>query len=165
MPDAPRTLSLQDLPVQCWRNGGGTTREIARCPSDASAPLLWRLSLADIGKTGPFSSFPGVQRTLVLLDGGGLTLQIAGQGGVPLRARGDTCTFDGHATVTAHLHAGPCRVLNLMTAHGSVWTSTAHGNGRHIVAEFSDGHTTQRYSINEPHIIVAAQSLPTASRR
>lgn len=154
MPGTPRTLFLQDLPVQCWRNGGGTTREIARCPSDVNAPLVWRLSLADIKQTGAFSSFPGVRRTLVLLDGGGLTLQIADEGDVLLRVRGDACTFDGHAAVTARLHAGPCRVLNLMTAHGSVWTDTAHVSGRHIVAEFSNGHTTERYFINEPHIMI-----------
>jgi hypothetical protein len=53
-----------------WKNGGGTTRDIAVSPPGASlATFDWRLSLAQVDRDGPFSRFDNVDRTLVLLSG------------------------------------------------------------------------------------------------
>ena len=50
-----------------WKNGRGTTQEIA--VSHSGEDYDWRMSMADIVESGPFSSFPGMERILVLLTG------------------------------------------------------------------------------------------------
>lgn len=58
-----------------WKNGGGTTREIACWPQGAGMDdFQWRLSIATIAASGPFSAFPGVDRIITLLDGPGVRL-------------------------------------------------------------------------------------------
>jgi environmental stress-induced protein Ves len=45
-----------------WKNGGGITHEAIRVPP-APHPLRWRISVAQIGQSGPFSvlqAAPGV---------------------------------------------------------------------------------------------------------
>ena len=68
--------------VKPWKNGGGTTTEIAVHPEGAGwGDFLWRVTIADICESGPFSSFPGIDRSILLLDcpaGSGLTLTIDG---------------------------------------------------------------------------------------
>ncbi|MEO6104834.1 MAG: HutD family protein, partial [Pseudoxanthomonas sp.] len=49
-----------------WKNGLGWTREIVRWPEDAPS-WDWRLSIAEIDKDCDFSSFPELDRELVLL--------------------------------------------------------------------------------------------------
>ncbi|MFP5459567.1 MAG: HutD family protein [Bacteriovoracia bacterium] len=51
-----------------WKNGLGTTEEIFVYPEGAS-DFLVRLSMATLTTSGPFSLFPGIDRTLVLLEG------------------------------------------------------------------------------------------------
>ncbi|MBK9607139.1 MAG: HutD family protein [Betaproteobacteria bacterium] len=68
--------------AQPWKNGGGTTTEIAVHPEGAGwDDFLWRIGIADIRQSGPFSSFPGIDRSILLLDcpvGSGMTLTIDG---------------------------------------------------------------------------------------
>ena len=59
-----RVLRAADYPRMPWKNGGGETAEILVEP--AGAPLDsfdWRLSMARVAADGPFSLFPGVERT------------------------------------------------------------------------------------------------------
>ncbi|MBM7325185.1 HutD family protein, partial [Agrobacterium sp. S2] len=47
-----------------WKNGGGVTTEIIVHPAKASmADFDWRISMANVAQDGPFSIFPGVDRT------------------------------------------------------------------------------------------------------
>jgi environmental stress-induced protein Ves len=63
-----------------WKNGGGSTTQIAVFPPDAGFDDFdWRVSLATIADDGAFSEFPGVERTLALVDGHGMTLEIDGE--------------------------------------------------------------------------------------
>ncbi|RYF76881.1 MAG: HutD family protein [Comamonadaceae bacterium] len=65
-------FSRATLPVTPWKNGGGTTQEIACWPPGAGLDAFdWRVSIARIETSGAFSTFPGVERSIVLLDGGG----------------------------------------------------------------------------------------------
>ena len=51
-----------------WKNGGGSTTQIAVFPPDAGfEDFDWRISLATIAEDGAFSEFPGVERTLALV--------------------------------------------------------------------------------------------------
>src|SRR5262245_55036032 len=56
-----------------WKNGQGITHEIAREPAAGDA-LLWRLSIAEVAADGEFSLFPGIDRTITLIDGAGMEL-------------------------------------------------------------------------------------------
>lgn len=99
-----------------WKNGGGTTAEIIVFPPDATmADFDWRLSMADVASDGPFSTFPGIDRTLTLLEGRGMDLAIEGQGDVRLNDRTPPLAFPGDVPVMARLVDGPIRDLNVMT--------------------------------------------------
>ena len=64
------------LPAMPWKNGGGSTREIASWPPGAGFDGFdWRVSIASIAASGPFSVFAGVDRSIMLLDGDGVHLQ------------------------------------------------------------------------------------------
>lgn len=95
-----------------WKNGGGTSYEIARAPP--AGELEWRLSLAHIDRGGPFSNFSGYRRALTLVSGTGCVLH--GVGAIPARLNvpGMTVHFAGDAAVSCELMGGPCWDLNLM---------------------------------------------------
>jgi uncharacterized protein len=98
-----------------WRNGGGVTREVAAEPAD-SAEFDWRISLAEVEASGPFSTFAGVDRCIVLLDGPAMTLTIEG---VEHRLRPlEPLVFDGGSTTHCDVPDGPTRDLNVMTRRG-----------------------------------------------
>lgn len=67
-----------DFKSMPWANGRGTTLELLRQEKDGQ--MLWRLSAADVVEDGDFSPWPGVDRTLVLLDGAGFDLDFGDQG-------------------------------------------------------------------------------------
>ena len=96
-----------------WRNGAGTTLEIAREPAQGER-FTWRLSLAALQASGPFSSYTGHQRCVALVDGRGFRLHVAGAGTKTLAARGDHALFAGAAEVSCELLDGPCTDLSLI---------------------------------------------------
>ena len=55
-----------------WKNGSGLTREIARQSNDAQP--YWRLSLATVDRSGPFSILPGCERIILLIEGQPMSL-------------------------------------------------------------------------------------------
>ena len=77
-----RLLRWDDYPVAAWKNGTGATREVARQPA---APLAgtgefdWRVSLTQVTASSACSSFPGVRRVIVPVDGGPMTVTVDGQ--------------------------------------------------------------------------------------
>jgi environmental stress-induced protein Ves len=104
-----------------WRNGGGVTFEIAAEPAGA-ADFDWRLSLAIIEEEGPFSDFPGVERTLLVAEGR-IELGVAGRAPRFYDAADEAAQFPGDTPSAALLPDGPAAALNLMTRRGA-WTGT-----------------------------------------
>jgi environmental stress-induced protein Ves len=100
-----------DYVAMPWRNGLGTTTELAR--EDAETGFLWRVSRADVSADGPFSNFPGIDRVLFLLSGNGLKLAFAGREAV-LNAPYACAEFAGDEPVFCTLLDGPCRDFNIM---------------------------------------------------
>jgi environmental stress-induced protein Ves len=103
------------LPALPWKNGGGVTREIVVVPRGAGLDDFdWRASIATIDAVGPFSAFPGVERTIVLLDGAGVDLVAPA-----FRHRLDTplapFRFDGATPLQATLLGGASTDFNVMT--------------------------------------------------
>jgi environmental stress-induced protein Ves len=107
-------LGASDYKRVRWKNDGGWTTEIAREPADP-ADFRWRISIADIESDGPFSSFPGVARELMLLAGSGIELDIDDAPPLRLVERFQRVRFDGEARVECRLLAGPTRDFNVMT--------------------------------------------------
>jgi environmental stress-induced protein Ves len=108
-------IRLQDCPPRPWKNGLGRTREIVVQPSaDGSAEFLWRVSVAEVDSAAPFSAFPGVDRTIVLLGGAGFTMTLDGKREHALTTPFEPFDFPGEAGVTVALAGGPTRDFNLM---------------------------------------------------
>ncbi|MBY4915103.1 HutD/Ves family protein [Burkholderia dolosa] len=138
---APTLNSAATLVAAPGKNRGGVTRELAGVlPNGASAgaaldTFAWRVSVADVDAGGPFSRFDGVDRTLVLLSGAGMTLAEAGGARHVLDAPFARADFAGEAAIDATLHDGATRDFNLMTrraaARGTldVWFDGAHRVG------------------------------------
>ena len=115
-----RVVRNRDLVRTAWKNGGGTTAEVAVHPSGAGFETFdWRLSMADVAADGPFSAFPGIDRTLVLIEGAGIDLM---QDGVlhRLDPANPILSFPGEAATTGLLPGGPIRDFNVMTRRGRV---------------------------------------------
>lgn len=98
-----------------WKNGGGSTTQIAVFPPDAGfEDFDWRVSLATILEDGAFSEFPGIERTLALVDGPGMTLEVDGEP-VLLSKADPVAAFDGESRVVAKLNRGASTDFNVMT--------------------------------------------------
>jgi uncharacterized protein len=95
-----------------WRNGGGWTTEVIAWPDQDD--WEWRLSVADIEHGGPFSTFPGVDRTIALLQGNGFVLTTAGHPPKTVTQRYEPFEFPGDASTTCALLDGAVQDLNLM---------------------------------------------------
>jgi environmental stress-induced protein Ves len=101
-----------------WKNGGGVTREIAASPTGADlAGFDWRVSMATVASGGPFSTFPGVDRLMLVLEGA-LRLDIAGGEPLTLDAASAAAEFPGDAEVTAAAPAAPVIDVNVMVRRG-----------------------------------------------
>ena len=110
-----RLIEFDRLTPAPWKNGGGSTTELALCPPGAGLDDFdWRLSVASISRSGAFSIFNGIERTLVLLVGDALALSINGAPAVQLSAAAALIGFAGEAHVQASVNA-PSRDFNVMT--------------------------------------------------
>jgi environmental stress-induced protein Ves len=99
-----------------WKNGGGITHEAIRVPHTGDA-FLWRVSVAQIDSSGPFSDFAGYERKMVLLRGRGIALEFGSGEHCTLRSVGDSVEFDGAMPTRCELLDGPCVDLNLMVSN------------------------------------------------
>jgi environmental stress-induced protein Ves len=114
-------LHLRDCPARPWKNGLGRTRELAVQPPGAGMDdFLWRASVAEVDSAAPFSAFPGVERTIVLLDGAGFTMALDDGRRHALTTPFAPFAFPGEAQVAVTLAGGPTRDFNLMTRRGRV---------------------------------------------
>lgn len=105
-----------------WKNGGGETVEIAISPEGAALSAFdWRISMATVATDGPFSIFPGIDRTLSILDGEGMSLAIDGRAPVLLTQESAPLVFPADVSVSATLKSGPITDLNVMTRRGGLW--------------------------------------------
>ena len=99
-----------------WKNGGGSTIQIAIDPPDAGFDDFdWRISLATIAEDGEFSVFPGVDRTLALVEGHGAAVDIDGESQVLLCPDEPVLSFGGESRLVAKLNHGPTTDFNVMT--------------------------------------------------
>ncbi|MFE2328927.1 HutD family protein [Streptomyces sp. NPDC059385] len=125
-----RTLRAAGRAAAVWKNGGGVTREIAAFPEGAGMDdFLWRASLAEVAEGGPFSAFPGVDRTLTLAEGAGMDLVVGGERRI-VDERFAPQDFPGDEPTDCRLLSGPVVNFNVMYRRGAVAAETAVVRGR-----------------------------------
>ena len=127
-------LSPADYRVMPWKNGGGTTTEIWIHPPGAGWDgFEWRVGIADIAQSGPFSSFPGIDRSIMLLEcpaGSGMRLSVDGRDvDLPLHEFVD---FTGESRTHGTLSGAPVRDFNVMSRRSRIrhrcgWVALAAG--------------------------------------
>jgi environmental stress-induced protein Ves len=116
-----RILRAAGYRVMPWKNGGGTTTEIVVSPDGAGLDDFdWRISMARVETSGPFSSFAGIDRTLSVLEGEGIVLDIAGRPPARLTGASAPLSFPGDVPTGATLIGGPITDLNVMTRRGRI---------------------------------------------
>ncbi|MDD5336433.1 MAG: HutD family protein [Rhodoferax sp.] len=104
-------VQLAEVAPSHWRNGGGVTRELLAWPD--SADWVWRMSVAEVAASGPFSRFDGVRRWFAVLCGAGVRLTIDGHLH-ELTRRSEPLCFDGASAVDCQLLEGATQDFNLM---------------------------------------------------
>ena len=142
LPDGVRRFSLQDLPPEPWRNGGGLTRPVAagrfgRAQDGAPDTWDWRISVADITADGAFSVFPGIDRTAALAAGDSLNL-LADAGALHFAQPGAVQAFAGETVLKAQLPGGPARLFNVMTRRGQA-TAQLRSHGGDAALQLQPG--------------------------
>ena len=96
-----------------WKNGLGSTLEIATDAAGAGAPWTWRLSFAEVPARAPFSNFPGIDRHIGLLDGAGLML-VRGDERITVPRDGTAFAFAGEDAIVGEPLGSGVRDANLM---------------------------------------------------
>ncbi len=94
------------------RRDGGNRRSPDRA---TIADFDWRISMATVATNGAFSIFPGIDRTLSILEGSGMTLAIEGRQPKLLTTSDTPLTFPADVPTSATLVDGPVTDLNVMT--------------------------------------------------
>jgi environmental stress-induced protein Ves len=111
-----RVVDASQHRVMPWKNGLGTTAEIAIDPPDAElgGRFRWRLSVADVRSSGPFSAFPGYDRTIMVIEGRGMDLIVGDDAPRRVGRLFAPLVFSGDARVECRLIEGPIRDFNVM---------------------------------------------------
>ena len=111
--DIIRASDMRSMP---WKNGGGSTTEIAAGPPGASLDSFdWRISMARVAADGPFSHFASIDRTLAVVAGDGIVLQVDGRAPITLVVGSEPVFFAGDTPTSAKLIGGEITDLNIMT--------------------------------------------------
>jgi uncharacterized protein len=147
-----------------WKNGGGSTTEIAVEPPGASLDTFdWRISMATVAADGPFSEFPGIDRTLAVVEGKGLMLTIGSSAPVRLERGSAPVSFGGDVPTSARLTAGEITDLNVMT-RSSRFSHRLRRIGQPASCEFDGNDIAVVLSFNGNTTLASDQDAATLDR-
>jgi len=131
-----------------WKNGGGSTTEIAVFPVGASLETFdWRVSMATVVEAGPFSSFPGIDRTLCVLEGNGIRLDGDGRS-TTLTQTTAPFAFAADTKIVGTPLDGPITDLNVMTRRGRYRHTVSRRTAARSLAVQATGSTSLFFSRN-----------------
>ncbi|MCW7536748.1 HutD family protein [Aquabacterium sp. A7-Y] len=118
-------FDLNEIPKVPWKNGAGLMRQIAVEPRGAGYESLdWHLAWAETTKNSPFSSFPGIDRSIVLLRGAGLRLTfLEDMTTVHFNDPKTPVFFKGEAKLHAEPIDGPTENLSILLRRDRFWSS------------------------------------------
>lgn len=150
-----RLLRASGHRVMPWKNGGGSTTEIAAHPEGAGLDEFdWRVSMATVAADGLFSCFPGIDRTLAVLSGAGIDLSIDGRPPVRLGPTSEPFSFAGDVPTFGALVDGPIVDLNVMSRRGRIW---------HRLSRYDADNSISLELSGEANLIVARSDHVTLS--
>jgi environmental stress-induced protein Ves len=116
-----KTLTEKDFRDMNWKNGKGRTLELIRLPHPKEEELFsLRLSIASMKESGPFSHYPGIERSIILLEGKGVVLDFVDEIKMNLNEPLKPIQFPGEAEIEAKLIDGPIREFNIMAARDCI---------------------------------------------
>jgi|GEM_PF-2127705 len=147
------TVNVLNVSHSPWKNGGGFTQELLTWPK--GEPWQFRLSLASIEASGPFSSFKGVQRVFTIVEGQlALTFD---EVAYTLNHKDEPLSFDGATPCHAHLISPKVKALNVMTRSPCATKVVRLQTGQHLpckdsqyLALFAFDNST--IDIGQPHV-------------
>lgn len=131
-----------------WKNGGGITEDVWLFPEGATHDDFdIRLSLAEISREGPFSAFPGIDRTITLVGGDPFVLEFDNGTRHPIVMLAPF-SFDGALTPVSRLDGAPSRDFNVMTRRGR-WShqTTVHRDGGSTNLELEAGDVAVLHAV------------------
>ncbi len=113
-----RLLTSTDYKIMPWKNGLGQTTELVKSPQSVNSetPLQWRLSIADVPGSGPFSIFPNTDRIIIQLDGPPMTLSHGAASPAKNLNKNEPYAFSGEWTTHCEVD-GPARDFNILVDH------------------------------------------------
>lgn len=133
-------FAIVDLPRRPWKNGGGSTREVVCQPPGAGMDRFdWRVSIASIAQSGPFSVFAGIDRSILLLDGDGVRLACHGHFDHRLDTPAQPFVFSGDLAVDCTLLGRESSDFNVMARRGVVRSDVQVHSSRVALASASGG--------------------------
>ncbi|HEX4442384.1 MAG TPA: HutD family protein [Galbitalea sp.] len=148
----PTILPALDRVVVPWKNGNGTTQQVAISPATATIDNFdWRVSVATISGDSPFSQFEGVSRWIMPLDPEGFTMRVEGE--TTRLADREAFAFNGGSTVRAIKVRPGALDLSLM-----VRNSIARGS---LLALVVQDETAIAAGPNESVVIVVLEGSPS----
>jgi uncharacterized protein len=135
-----------------WKNGGGITHEALRIPENGD-PFDWRVSVAHIDASGPFSDFDGYNRKMILLRGTGITLKFPQGESREMRSIGELVEFDGAVSTYCELLDGACVDLNLMVSKSIACEARVERLDAGIAVQALPGQATLIFAIEDPLLL------------
>lgn len=139
-----RLLEREDIRSMPWKNGGGVTHELAVFPADAGLggkPFQWRISIAEVAGDGPFSAFPGYDRSIMVVAGNGMELTMQGGMATRIAERYRPFRFSGDTETRCRLLDGPVYDFNVISARGEIDHHCDVVSGRVFEAAWSRSST------------------------
>ncbi|VVE67533.1 Protein Ves [Pandoraea captiosa] len=122
-----QVLGPADFLTMPWKNGQGVTTELAVARRPGEDGFDWRISTATVAAPGPFSVFAGIDRSLAIVRGGTLTLNVQGHPDVTLTTHTPPYAFAGELAVSStpvlDVPGVPIDDFNVMTRRGE-WRHT-----------------------------------------
>ena len=121
-----RLLHPSDYRRMRWKNGGGWTTELAKFPEGDDDAFDWRISIAEIESSGPFSTFDGYDRVIGLLEGIGMELRFDAAESVRLERRLQFTRFAGEWQTEGVLISGAVRDFNVIVKRDAFSAEVLH---------------------------------------
>jgi len=140
-----------------WKNGQGSTQELAFGGSSLGS-FDWRLSMAPVTTDGDFSDFEQYDRTLILIDGNGLTLNHENGQQDALKQRFDMAHFDGGWRTKAKLHDGDILDFNVMTLQSRCRSKVTASDGSQDQHFFLSASLLLIYAVESEIVVMAPNS-------
>lgn len=150
-----------------WKNGGGHTREIVRMPAGSGMDTFdWRASIADISADGPFSTFAGFDRVIVLLNGDGVHLR-SSNGSVDhmLDEPLVPFSFAGEDAIVATILGSASTDFNVMTRRASRRADMRILRAAERLPAFFAGVLFAARGLWDTHVVGASPTAPAYALR